>query len=367
VPSRRAKGAAIPDGAANDSSMRQSVFRPLLLACTLLAAAVALGAPVGSQALTSPTNKPGPPTVATGGASHVRGSSATLDGIVNPHGLATTYFFQYGPSVAYGSQTKAASLAAGYTRVKVGQAVTGFRNGEHYRLVATNSAGTALGHDRTFGTKAQKLKFAIPHQNKDEPPITYGAPFVLRASMVGPGSANHRIILQESPYPYLTSFEEVGLPTTTDAAGRFTLRTSRLTKSTELRVSTLDPRPHYSPTIKVRVAVRVTLKVRTSARKGLVRLYGTVTPAEVGARVFFQVLKRVRPGGRSERETKFASQFSSKVKRGTSTISRFSYVATIKRAGRYRAYVQLLKGPLVSGASRTVRLSAALTTTHSKK
>ena len=56
--------------------------------------------PLESQAL---VNTPGPPHVITGTVSHVRTSSAVLDGVVQPHGLSTTYYFQYGPTVAYGS------------------------------------------------------------------------------------------------------------------------------------------------------------------------------------------------------------------------------------------------------------------------
>src|SRR5436853_2141432 len=105
-----------------------------------LAAVAGLAAvyPLQSGAVTA---KPGAPVATTGKVSHVRGSSSTLNGTVQPHGLATSYYFQYGPTVAYGSQTTPGSLVAGYTRIKVGQVVTGLRLGEHYRLVATNAAG----------------------------------------------------------------------------------------------------------------------------------------------------------------------------------------------------------------------------------
>ena len=90
----------------------------------------------------------------------------------------------------------------------------------------------------------------------------------------------------------------------------------------------------------------------------LVRLYGTVTPAEVGARVLLQVRKAVRPKGSSERTSRFATQFSTVSKRATKSFSRFSRVTKVKVTGRYRAYVQLHKGPLVSGSSRSVLVHA---------
>src|SRR5947207_2151416 len=64
----------------------------------LLAAAVALGAPAGAQAATKPD-------VTTGGASLVTFSSARISGSVNPNGAETTYFFQYGTTSIYGSET----------------------------------------------------------------------------------------------------------------------------------------------------------------------------------------------------------------------------------------------------------------------
>src|SRR5437870_5068249 len=100
-------------------SMRDISRRRGLLIVAALAGAAALS-PLESEAATT---KPGPPLADTGNVSHVRGSSATLNGTVQPHGLATTYYFQYGPTVAYGSQTTSAALPAGYTRIKVGQAV----------------------------------------------------------------------------------------------------------------------------------------------------------------------------------------------------------------------------------------------------
>ena len=90
----------------------------------------------------------------------------------------------------------------------------------------------------------------------------------------------------------------------------------------------------------------------------LVRFYGTVTPAKVGARVLLQVSKAVRPTGRSERTSKFATQFGTVAKRATKSVSRFSLVTRVKRTGSYRAFVQLRKGPLVSGTSKTVLVHA---------
>jgi hypothetical protein len=100
--------------------------------------------------------KTGPlaPTVVTGEATSVTSSGATLNGTVAAKGTASTYHFEYGPSTSYGTSIPAtpASAGAGRTRVEVSQTVTGAEPGilYHYRLAATNSAGTSYGEDKTF-------------------------------------------------------------------------------------------------------------------------------------------------------------------------------------------------------------------------
>lgn len=334
--------------------------RPLrrLTAVVAMLALLAASGPLLAHAAAPKTGKP---KVATGGTSAARGTSATLLGSVDPDGFETSYYFQYGPTVAYGKQTTPGKLAAGTAKVKVGQAVVGILNGYHYRLVASNKEGLTVGKDRTFGaTQTVKLKFKIA---KSPAPTVFGGTYVLSGTLTGSGAGNRAISLQSSPYPFLEAFTTVPLAGHTDAAGRFSFSVPNLTKSTQYRVSTLDPRPLYSPIVTQDVAAKVILKVRSSGHPGLVRLYGTVTPAKPGARIFIQLFKKVRPGNSpktEERTTKFTTQFTTVVKRGTATVSRFSVIAKITQGGSYRAYLKLTKkGTVVSGASRSVLLHAA--------
>ncbi len=327
----------------------------MLLACLCVSALAAL-AP-GAQAAV----KIGAPAVVTG-QTHVQGASVTLLGSVNPRGAATTYFFQYGATVAYGKQTTPAALPAGTASVKVGQAAPGILPGYHYRLVASNSFGPSKpGKDRTFTTRTtRRSKFSL---TKPQLATVYGSSLTLGGTLTGAGNAARKIVLQESPYPFLTEFTTVGLPSVTGPTGVFSFRVPRLAMSTQYRISTLDPRPVYSSIVTVDAAYRVTLKVKTSSRKGIVRLYGTVTPAAVGAKLSFQLRKKVRPGKTEkteERTTRFATQFSTKVKRGTSTVSRFSAIVKVLRGGSYQARVDpSKKGPFVAGTSSTVLLHSA--------
>jgi hypothetical protein len=320
-----------------------------------LAATFALAIP----SLAATQKKTGAPVVSTGGVTHVHGNSALLEGSVNPRGAATSYYFQWGPTVAYGSQTTAGSLLAGTTSVKVGQTATGLLPGYHYRLVASNSFGTKVGRDRTYGTKASKNAFKLP---KSLPTTVYGSPFVLSGTLSGTGNAGQKVVLQASPYPYHTAFVDTGLPVLTSPTGAFSFRLPRLTTGTQFRVSTTSARPLYSKILTAHVGVRVSLKVRTTGHKGLVRLYGTVFPALTHASVSLQLLKPARPGHTEkteERTTRYATQFSTPLKHATKTMSRFSAVLAITQTGRYRAYVKLSgREAYASGASQSVVLKA---------
>jgi hypothetical protein len=306
------------------------------------------------------------PRVTTGGVAHVHGTSGQLLGTVNPQGLETSYFFQYGPTTAYGSQTPTANVGKGILTVKVGQTVASLPSGEHYRIVASNSAGTTNGRDRTYTSKSSKLKFVMA-STKEEVPTPYGGTYLLRGTLSGTGGTLHPIVAESSPFPFLSAFAAFGVPLTTSATGAFVAEARDLTQSTQFRVSTRDARPLLGPIVTAHVAVKVSLKVRSSSHKGLVRLYGTVTPAKVGAQVLFQLEKPARPRGKSEREVRFATQDSTVSKRGTRAVSRFSKIVTIRNGGHYRAYVVLHTGALVSGASTNVTLHAAPGTTRRQK
>jgi hypothetical protein len=98
----------------------------------------------------SPT---GPPVVTTNPASNVATFSATLNGSLDPHGLITTVYFQYGTTISYGLTT-APHNQTGNTFRNIGANISGLSANTryHFRIVATNSAGTRYGSDRTFTT-----------------------------------------------------------------------------------------------------------------------------------------------------------------------------------------------------------------------
>jgi myo-inositol-hexaphosphate 3-phosphohydrolase len=93
-----------------------------------------------------------PPTVTTTAASAVLEEQATLNGTVNGNGLNTTYHFEYGETIPYGSSTPAVEVGSGSS--SPGVSVTGLKPDTtyHYRIVATSTAGTSVGEDHSFTT-----------------------------------------------------------------------------------------------------------------------------------------------------------------------------------------------------------------------
>ncbi len=94
------------------------------------------------------------PDVSTGTASDVGDTTAILTGTVNPEGSATSCHFQFGPTAEYGSDAPKHDLGAESTPQQVVRPVGGLTPDTtyHYRLIATNAAGTRYGDDNVFTT-----------------------------------------------------------------------------------------------------------------------------------------------------------------------------------------------------------------------
>jgi hypothetical protein len=109
---------------------------------------------VGCLAWAVPTASAATPAVLTGSATAISNTGATLNGTVRAGGQATSYAFQYGLSSAYTSQTPAHSAGSGFVNVRVRAAISRLLRGTryHFRIVAVNASGVAVGADHTFKT-----------------------------------------------------------------------------------------------------------------------------------------------------------------------------------------------------------------------
>lgn len=121
------------------------------------------------------------PTATTEAASEVKEKFAILKGSVNPNGNSTTYQFEYGATTSYGTKVPLSpeSVGSGTTAVAVSQAISGLTGGTtyHYRVVASNAAGTVPGLDKTLKTtNPPQTTITSPtptYTGHEEPPIEF--------------------------------------------------------------------------------------------------------------------------------------------------------------------------------------------------
>lgn len=100
------------------------------------------------------TTEPAPPTV-DGTSAESEPEAATLHAQINPENSATSYYYEYGLTSAYGSSTPAASAGSGFGDVDAATAISGLAPATvyHYRVIADNGiGGPVTGADGTFKT-----------------------------------------------------------------------------------------------------------------------------------------------------------------------------------------------------------------------
>jgi hypothetical protein len=100
----------------------------------------------------------------------LRGTSGTLCVLINPEGVETTYYFQYGTSTEYSFETPFENTGPLFEEKQFTAPITGLLPATtyHYRVVAFNELGLADGNDETFTTPP-----AEPTVN-DQPPFASG-------------------------------------------------------------------------------------------------------------------------------------------------------------------------------------------------
>jgi hypothetical protein len=313
-----------------------------LLAVTTLVVTPVAGSGLATAATTPPPAVP--PRIGVPYYTHLAFSSVQLNVSIAANGQPTNYYFQYGPTSGYGAQTPLAPVGSGMVGITVSQQVGGLQPATtyHYRLVATNAAGTRTSPDHTFRTPKLPLSLQIAGVPN---PVPFGSPFTLEGNLSGTDSASHPVVLQANPFPYTAGFRTVGNPELTNATGGFSFPVVGLLENTQLRVQTLGAPLVTSAVLTENVAVQVSFRARRTHRRGRWRLYGSVSPAEPGALVGFQLLVA---GGRTVNEG------GTVVKAGSSTVSTFSRTVHLRHPGIYRALVKISDGAHVSAYSAPV-------------
>ncbi len=105
------------------------------------------------------------PSVATESVSNYDFFDATLVGYVNPNGISTNVFFEYGETTNYDNKIDAfGSPFGGNGVITVNADIDSLEPGKtyHYRVVATNTLNeTQVGDDKTFTTKTYPTSISV--------------------------------------------------------------------------------------------------------------------------------------------------------------------------------------------------------------
>jgi hypothetical protein len=283
------------------------------------------------------------PSVTTGGASALAPDSATVAGSVNPNGLVTTWYFQYGKTKSYGSRTTAQDAGSGSKRVRVTSTLTGLANKTtyHYRLVATNSRGTTVGADKTFKTpEAPTISTIAATPN----PAVFGQTVQVSGFLAGPrGGGGKQVALEAQAFPFTGGFQQVGNTVVTAADGSYSFVFTAIL-GVQLHVVDRSDSSIVSPTWTEAVAIRPSLKHKRGS-SGRVRFSGHLTPAGQTSAVVLQ--RRTHKGG--------WKNIKAILPRKGSSADRFSKRVRARR-GLYRVVARPASGGYVEGVSRRVRV-----------
>lgn len=312
-----------------------------LVRSTLLAAVLLITAP--GVAAAAPT-KPG---VTTGAASNVVQTSARVAGTVDPNGVTTAYYFQYGTTAAYSAATPEAGLTGdGNKNISVDLAGLTAATKYHYRLVARNSAGTTLGADRTFTTKKTPLGITL---GATPNPVPFGSGTVIGGQVTGTGNGGITVALQSNPFPYTDGFKQVGNPVVADAAGNFSVSLLAVPFNTQYRVVQAG-KSLTSPIVTVGVASRVSTNVSSSrVRRGRSVIFsGFLKPALPGT---LMVVQRKNSKGNWQLAGTMIART------GSATEARYTRKVRMLSTGSYRVFAGVADGRYLPSLGREVKIT----------
>jgi hypothetical protein len=288
------------------------------------------------------------PIVTTGGAAQVTITAATLTGTVNPRGLSTSYYFQYGTTTAYGSRTASTGAGKGTSVSAAAAQVSGLgpNTKYHYRLIAHSSDGTTAGNDRTFTTPKQPLGLAL---SANPNPVVFGAATTLAGTLSGTGNGARPVQLQQNPFPFISGFSNVGNAQLTDTSGNFSFALLSVPLTTQYRVIIADRPTIASPvvTVGVQVVVHTAVTHRHVRRGSRVRFSGSVHPAVSNAPIAIQKL------GRSKNWVTLAGSIT---KPGGNGYVIYGKTLRVKRGGSFRVYVGSAGGAFAPFYGRTIHI-----------
>jgi hypothetical protein len=308
------------------------------LAALVVSAAVGLLAP--SAALAAK------PAVTTGGVSKLTFQSARLNGSVDPNKEATTYYFQYGTTIALGNNTTPVSAGGGGSRKHVITDIAGLApvTKYYYRIVARNNSGTTLGKRRSFKTRKQPLGVTLAASPNPVKAADSGT--TLSGTLSGTGNAGRKVVLQANWWPYTAGFQNVTNEQVTDASGHFSFPLLSVAVNMQFRVQMPERPAVVSPIVAFGVKPYVKSKVnKHKVKRGRhIRFSGTVTPGGTGGTIAIQKWNGsqwVTVGGTIIRSG-----------------GRFSKSQKIRRGGRYRVWAGWASGQYTPNVGKRFKIKS---------
>jgi hypothetical protein len=304
--------------------------------------ALALSAVViGLVPATALAAKPG---ATTGGASNVTFQSVRFNGSVDANREATTYYFQYGPTIAFGAQSTPTPIGGGANPVKVSVDIGGLapQTRYFYRVVANNNSGTTLGRRRSFTTKRQPLGVTLTAS--PNPVKASNSATTLSGTLTGTGNAGRKVVLQSSVFPFSGGFVNATNEQVTSPTGAFSFPILSVAMNTQYRVQMPERPAVISPIVTLGVKPYVKSKVnKKRVRRGKrIRFSGTVKPAAADQQLAIQKWNGsawVTVGGTAIRSG-----------------GKFSKNQKIRRGGSYRVWTGSTAGQYASNVGKKFKI-----------
>ena len=304
-----------------------------------LLSAVVLGLVIPAAALAAK------PAATTGAVSKVTFSTAHLKGSVDPNKQATTYYFQFGTTIALGTQTAPVAAGNGDKAVRAAADLTGLApvTKYYYRVVAHNNSGTALGKRRSFTTRKQPLGVSLA-ATPNPVPFKHSATN-LSGTLTGTGNAGRKVVLQSSSWPYTLGFQNAANQQVTNATGGFSF--PLLSVGGQHPIPRRDARApggrQPDRPLRRQAVCEEQGEQAPRQRRHLVRFSGSITPAAADQQVAFQKkhngqwvtvggVTRLRSGGK------------------------FSKNVRIRRGGTFRVWTGSSAGQYASNVGKKIKI-----------
>ena len=280
------------------------------------------------------------PKVTTDPATDITPVGATLHGTADPRGVASSAYFQYGPTKSYGKKTPVQSAGVAPGAVPLSASLTTLKSSTtyHFRIVAQNADGTVNGPDRNFKTAAPTTTPVFTPN-----PVTYGDPVYVSGNIVGSGASGADVTLFGRPFPFTDPFAQVGNTVVADASGNYLFVLASALSSSQYEVQAKTSPPFTSSIETLQVASRISLHVQGKVKKGhKVRFHGIVAPGQDG--IVVEIQKRKRNGT-------FGVFARTNLRHRSDGQSSYSVRKKLTRRGVFIAVVQSAGGAVVPGST----------------